>query len=96
MVAGGDVQPGGTPAPTVMAVRNERGQVGLFVGAPTPDVWLQGGPLIVHTPAVGVDARGCAVAVALGCDGLLHTTRQPEPGKPFGAWAPAVTAEPGS
>ncbi|WP_441250119.1 PIG-L family deacetylase [Kitasatospora sp. McL0602] len=66
-----------------LAVRDGEGHVGLHTGK----AWQHGGPLLAHTPTVRTDAKGCAVAVALGCDGLLYSARQNTPGGPFGAWA---------
>ncbi|MER5642617.1 PIG-L family deacetylase [Kitasatospora sp. NPDC002227] len=69
-----------------VAVRDRQGHVGLLTSS---GKWAHGGPLLAGTPSVGADAKGVAVAVALGCDGRLYSARQGAVGGAFGGWEPA-------
>ncbi|GAA0693885.1 PIG-L family deacetylase [Kitasatospora atroaurantiaca] len=86
-ITGESTPPGGfgrvAATPGALAVRDAKGRVALGHGGD----WHHGGPLLAHTPTVGTDGHGRAVAAALGCDGLLYVARQAAKDGPFGAWA---------
>ncbi|UNO44116.1 PIG-L family deacetylase [Streptomyces sp. MST-110588] len=81
----------------VLAARDDAGLVRVALAGTarrTPQPWRTGKVLHSAAPGVAADARGRAVAVALGNDGRLYATRQKEPGTDdaFGPWTAQVAS----
>ncbi|WP_075016206.1 PIG-L family deacetylase [Actinacidiphila rubida] len=58
-----------------VAVRNAAGCVSVAASHPAPEQWSRGSALHVHSPALVQDAQGRLVALAVGADGALWSTR---------------------
>ncbi|GHF30594.1 hypothetical protein GCM10010218_09860 [Streptomyces mashuensis] len=77
----------GANSSTVLAARDDKGRVRLAAGSGRPGPWVDGGVPYRGTPALAQDAKGRTVAVVLGMDGRLSSSRsQGTAQAPFGDW----------